>query len=174
MTCRILGVDPGSLTTGWGLIDGAGTQPTVIDSGILNFPRGLAFPARLARLQREFQRIVSDLRPDAAAVESPFQGVNARSALQLAHARGVILAVLAGQLDEVVEYTPATVKKALTGNGRADKQQVAAMVQRVLGLPEQKQSADLTDALSVAWCHATTRSFRGAVARAENGARSRR
>ncbi len=113
---------------------------------------GTGLAERLGWLHERFQEMVDRLQPDAAAVEATFHGASARSALHLAHARGVILAVLAQAGIPVAECAPATVKKAVTDNGRADKLQVRAMVCRQLGL-ETDQPDDLTDALAVALCH---------------------
>ena len=98
-------------------------------------------------------------------MESPFAGVNVRSALQLAHARGVILAALASAGLSVAEYTPATVKKSVTGNGRAEKTQVAGMVYRLLRVEVTRQAHDVTDALAVALCHLSSRGMAEAVRR---------
>lgn len=155
---RILGVDPGSVTTGWGLICGSSAQPELLDSGLIHL-RGSDFANRLAFLKRQFEDLVDRLHPDSSAVESPFHGANPRSALQLAHARGVILAGLAAAGVEVVEYTPATVKKSVTGNGRAAKSQVQTMVYKLLATSAHDTSNDLSDALAVALCHQASRGF---------------
>jgi crossover junction endodeoxyribonuclease RuvC len=105
----------------------------LLDAGVLRLGSTGKLQQRLWRLQTELDALLRRVRPTVAAVESPYQGTNARSALQLAHARGVILAVLAGSGTEVVEYTPASVKKAVTGNGRAPKEQVRSMVLGRLG-----------------------------------------
>lgn len=165
---RVLGVDPGSRVTGWGLLGGSAAQARLIEAGVLRLG-ARDFPGRLALLQDRLSELVSRLRPTVAAVEAPFHGASARSALQLAHARGVVLAVLAASGVEVVEYTPATVKKAMTGNGRADKEQVAGMVRRQLGGALPETSHDLSDALAVALCHLASAGFRGAVTRARRG-----
>ena len=162
---RVLGIDPGSQVTGWGLLGGTAVQPCLLEAGVLRLGAG-DFPQRLALLQERLAELVSRLRPTVAAVESPFHGASARSALQLAHARGVILAVLAGAGVEVVEYTPASVKKAVTGSGRADKRQVAAMVGQLLGAALPGSSHDLSDALALALCHLASAGHRTAVARA--------
>ncbi len=155
---RILGVDPGSITTGWGFIGGSPSSPELLESGVIHL-RGSDFASRLAVLRREFEALVERLHPDTSAVESPFHGANARSALQLAHARGVILAGLAAAGIEVAEYSPATVKKSVTGSGRADKTQVQTMVYRLLATQLRDKSNDLSDALAVALCHQASRSF---------------
>jgi crossover junction endodeoxyribonuclease RuvC len=154
---RILGVDPGSRITGWGLIGGTAARPSWLDAGIIRLGTETSdLAGRLSRLQRELELLVLRLQPTCSAVEAAYHGVNARSALHLAHSRGVVLAVLAGAGLEIQEYTPAAVKKAVTGNGRAPKEQVRTMVGHLLqrNLP---QAGDLSDALAVALCHATHR-----------------
>jgi crossover junction endodeoxyribonuclease RuvC len=165
---RVLGVDPGSLITGWGLLSGPATRPLVEDCGAIRLPRGQALAPRLALLHDELTRLIQRLEPDTAAVESPFHGKSPRAALQLAHARGVVLAALAQAGIEVAEYTPATVKQAITSNGRADKEQVRRMVVALLGQRLAEGPADLADALAVGLCHLQTGAFQRAVRRAES------
>ncbi len=165
---RILGVDPGSRITGWGLIGGTPSRARLLDGGIIRLGSSRdPLAERMLRLQRELEPLVASLKPTAAAVESPFHGKSARSALQLAHSRGVILAVLAGAGLQVAEYSPATVKKSVTGSGQADKDQVRVMVGRLLGDPAADRGHDLSDALAVALCHACSDGLRHAVERAE-------
>jgi len=143
-------------------------SPRLQDCGCIRLNGKLALATRLARLQDEFSRLVARLSPAAAAVESLFQGPSARSALQLAQARGVILAVLASAGVQVAEYTPTAVKKSVTGNGRAGKEQVKSMVCHLLGVQDSGQPHDISDAIAVALCHLTTTRFREAVEQAEN------
>jgi crossover junction endodeoxyribonuclease RuvC len=149
----ILGLDPGSLHTGYGLLDRRGSAVALIAAGRISCPRALAVPGRLADLAARAGELVALHRPDLAALETPFHGLNARSLIVLAEARGALLAVLAGRGVEIAEYSPAEVKSAVTGNGRADKQQVARMVRMLLG-PAAGSSLppDATDALAVALC----------------------
>ena len=168
---RILGVDPGSHLTGWGLLSGSARDPQVVECGVIRLSESLALADRLAALHREFEGLVRRLRPEEAAVEAPFHGANARSAFQLAHARGVVLAVLGAEAIAVAEYAPAAVKKAVTGSGRAEKVQVQAMVKRLLGPGAGTGPHDVADALAVALCHGATVGFRAAVARGAAGAR---
>ncbi len=164
---RVLGVDPGSRLTGWGLLEINGARSTLIDAGVLSVgDSSCPLPRRLGRLYRELLDLVERGRPQVAAVETPFHGVNSRDALRLAHARGVILAVLDHQQIELAEYAPAAVKKAVTGSGRASKEQVRAMVGRLLATSLADQSFDVTDALAVALCHAGQAGMQAAVARA--------
>ena len=128
----VLGIDPGSRITGWGIVAGPSARPRLVASGVIRLPPSLSFAARLHRLQQELAKVVERYAPVSAGVEAPFHGASARAALQLAHARGVALAVLAGAAVDVHEYSPATVKKSVTGRGRAEKDQVRHMVVRSL------------------------------------------
>lgn len=152
---RILGLDPGSLHTGYGLVEKQGSSLKVIEAGRISLPRDLAVPVRLARLAGELIGLVERCRPDLAVLETPFHGMNSRSLIVLAEARGVLLAGLAGRGIEIREYSPAEVKSAVTGNGRADKEQVARMVRLLLAVEKTKGDGwppDATDALALAIC----------------------
>ncbi len=169
---RVLGVDPGSICTGWGLVGGTAFEPALIECGVIRLPKRATFPERLHRLLAEFTDLVGRLAPTVAAVEAPFHGINARAALQLAHARGVVLAVLGAAGVPVTEYAPATVKMAVTGAGRADKGQVGAMVGRLLGGSwTNSGSTDESDALAVALCHLASLRHRAAIAHAPDARR---
>lgn len=169
---RVLGVDPGSLTTGWGVVTGTPARPRLLECGVIRLRARTGLAERLHQLQQAFEAVVRRLQPGDAAVEAPFHGPNARSALQLAHARGVVLAVLAGAGLDVAEYAPATVKQAITGAGNAHKEQVQAMVGRLLNTAI--ATADRADALAVALCHAATLRHRYAISRASRGSSDRR
>jgi crossover junction endodeoxyribonuclease RuvC len=172
---RVLGIDPGSRATGWGLVAGASGSPQLIDCGVIRLDAAEDLAERMATLHAELERLLGGLAPAVAAVESPFHGANARAALQLAHARGVALAVLALGGVTVVEYAPATVKAAVTGNGRATKDQVQRMVWRLLGQPVVREpSLDASDALAVAVCHASTMRATAAVTSAVDREQARR
>lgn len=147
----ILGLDPGSLHTGYGLVEKSGSAVKVVEAGRFSTPRDLALPARLAWLAGRLQELLGRFPPELAVLESPFHGMNARSLIVLAQARGALLATLAARGLEIREYTPAEVKAAVTGNGRADKEQVARMVRLLLGT-EERWPSDATDALAVALC----------------------
>lgn len=147
----ILGLDPGSLHTGYGLVEKSGSAVRVVEAGRFSTPRDLALPARLAWLAGRLQELLGRFPPELAVLESPFHGMNARSLIVLAQARGALLATLAARGLEIREYTPAEVKAAVTGNGRADKEQVARMVRLLLGT-EERWPSDATDALAVALC----------------------
>ena len=148
----ILGLDPGSLHTGYGLVDKRGTALAALDWGRISSPRRLPLPRRLADLTASLGELLDRRRPDLTVLETPFAGMNPRSLIVLAQARGALLACLAARSLEVVEYTPAEVKSAVTGNGRAEKGQVARMVQLMLRLDGEALAEDTSDALAVAIC----------------------
>ncbi len=152
---RILGLDPGSLHTGYGLIEKSGSALAVIEAGRFSCPQTLALPARLARLVACLTELLARARPELVVVESPFHGINSRSLIVLAQARGALLATVATCGVEIREYSPAEVKAAVTGSGRADKEQVARMVRLLLTVETRERLAsDATDALAMAICGA--------------------
>lgn len=154
---RILGIDPGSVSTGFGVIDYERGRLTLVDQGSINTRRGAELAERLAHIHEGLLAVIARTQPAEAAVETPFAGRNVQSLIQLAHARGVVLlAARTGRL-EVFEYAPRSVKSAVVGYGGAEKEQVAKMVRMLLpGCATLKMSADATDALAVAICHAHT------------------
>jgi crossover junction endodeoxyribonuclease RuvC len=151
---RILGIDPGSIRTGYGCVDTDGTRHRLVAAGALSMQAEAPLPDRLLEIHRGLARLMQDVRPDCVAVENLFHARNARSALVLGHARGVavLAAVEAGV--PVVEYTPAEIKRAVVGYGRAEKAQLGHMVKLLLGLETVPTPHDAADALAVAICHA--------------------
>ena len=150
---RIFGIDPGSDRTGYGCVDAEGSRHRIILSGAIRTSGAASFPEKLLIIHAGLVALLAECRPDCVAIENLFHAVNARSALKLGHARGVAMlaAVEAGL--PVVEYTPAEVKRAVVGYGRAEKQQVQQMVKLLLGLPALPTPHDAADALAVAICH---------------------
>ncbi len=151
MALRVLGIDPGSRATGWALVVAEGNRYRLEDAGVVRSASGDR-AAVLAGLHRRLLAVVAELRPDCAAVESSFSGLNPKSGIALAECRGVILAVLGGHDLEVSSYTPAQVKSAVVGHGRAEKQQIGYMVVRLLSL-DASPPADAADAMAVAITH---------------------
>lgn len=160
---RILGIDPGSRVTGYGLIDSDGRSSHYLASGCIRLGEG-ALPPRLGRIFAAVGELVAEYAPETLAVEQVFVAKNAASALTLGHARGaaIVACVQAGL--EVFEYTPRAVKLAVVGSGAADKAQVQHMIRMLLGLTKAPAS-DAADALAIALCHAHTHSTRGALLR---------
>ena len=151
---RILGIDPGTRYFGYGVIERvAAGRVRYIECGVLQPKRAGALAERLGEIARGLGEIIGELSPDVVAVEGVFHGVNARSALQLGHSRGVALAAAGTHALPVHEYAPATVKRAVAGNGQATKDQVQAMVRALCGL-KRAPTLDASDALAVAICHA--------------------
>ncbi len=149
----ILGLDPGLGTTGWGLIRAQGNRLTHVANGQLKTNSAEPLPARLANLASQLEALIADRPADAAAVEEVFVNKNPQSTLKLSHARGVVLMIAAKSGLEVGEYAARLVKKAVVGNGNAEKAQVHAMVQRLLpGVSI--AGPDAADALAVAITHA--------------------
>lgn len=154
---RILGIDPGSVTTGFGVVDYERGKLALVEQGAINTPRGAELADRLAIIHDALRVVIARTRPIAAAIETPFAGNNVKSLVQLAHARGVILlAARTAELD-VFEYSPRSVKSAVVGYGGAEKEQVAKMVRMLIpACASLKMSADASDALAIAICHAHT------------------
>jgi crossover junction endodeoxyribonuclease RuvC len=150
----ILGVDPGSVRTGYGAIATDGRRHRLLESGALAPPPGLELHEKLHFIHAGMAALVARLRPDVVAVEDIFHAANTRTALVLGHVRGVILLSAAEAGLPVHAFPPATVKVQITGFGRAQKAQVALMVARLLGLPGDGQAGDAADALAVALCRA--------------------
>lgn len=150
---RILGIDPGSRTTGYGIIDKQGASIGFVTCGTIRTGSGGNIPERLLEIYEGLQKIISLHGPDVAAVEDVFMAHNPRSALKLGHARGAaVLAVMCSGL-RVHDYSPRMVKQAVAGYGHADKTQVQHMVRALLDLSSEP-SSDAADALAVAICHA--------------------
>ncbi len=151
---RILGIDPGSVRTGYGCVDSDGSRCQMVCSGVVAMSARLSFPDRLLAIHGSLSKTLDEVRPDCVAVESLFHAVNARSAFALAHARGVIVLAATQAGVPIVEYAPAEVKRAVVGYGRAEKRQVQHMVRLLLGLADLPTPYDVADALAIAICHA--------------------
>jgi crossover junction endodeoxyribonuclease RuvC len=151
-TVRILGIDPGSTRTGYGVVERTGSVLSRVEAGVIR-PRAVSLAERLSAIHNELCRLIRRHQPDGVALEAVFTARNARSALVLGQARGAALAACGDAGLPTAEYAPSQVKSAVTGYGRADKAQVQQMVQRLLGLSERPQS-DAADAMAVAICHA--------------------
>ena len=153
----ILGVDPGSRRTGYGVVRTDGRRHVLVESGVLAPAARLELPERLRQIHVGMSGIIERLKPDVMAVEDIFHAANARSALVLGHVRGVLLLAGAQAGLPLMAFPPSTVKLQVTGSGAADKAQVAFMVTRLLGLAAEAKAGDATDALAVALCQAHLR-----------------
>ncbi|MBQ9144752.1 MAG: crossover junction endodeoxyribonuclease RuvC [Paludibacteraceae bacterium] len=151
----ILGVDPGTLFMGYALLQTIGSKVEILDFGVYDVHK---LDDQYARLQKEFfflQEIIDKYHPTVLAIESQFVDKNPQTMIKIVHAQGVAIAAALSKDVPVVEYSPMKVKMAITGNGHADKHQVAGMLQRFLHIPEERmpKKLDATDALGIAYCH---------------------
>lgn len=150
---RILGIDPGSSVTGYGVVERGAAGVTHCAHGTLRFSASRPHPERLAAIYDHIRQWIDETQPEVAAIEKIFVSANPRSALILGQARGAALAALSGAGVPIVEYTPQQLKSAVTGRGSAAKREVQAMVRRLLAL-ERTPAADAADALALAICQA--------------------
>ena len=150
---KIFGIDPGSERTGYGCIETAGSRQRLVICGSLAAPARATFPDKLMAIHAGLAALLARHRPDCVAVENIFYARNVRSALKLGHARGVALLAASEARVPVVEYSPAEIKRAIVGYGRAEKGQMQQMVKLLLGLAAPPSPHDAADALAVAICH---------------------
>ena len=151
---RILGIDPGLATMGWGVIESDGYKERLVQYGaVLTYPRD-TFPTRLACIQSGVRGLLTTFKPDEIAFEELFFSKNITTGIQVAGARGVALAACQDYTDKLYEYTPMQIKQAVVGYGRAEKSQVMDMVKRICALPAPPRPDDAADAVALALCHA--------------------
>lgn len=164
----VIGIDPGSVRTGWGVVKQEAGGFRLVDCGIIRTMAGAEggadFSARLARIYRELVECLRRTRPQEAAIEQVFQYKNVASALKLGQARGVAVAACASLEIPVSDLAPTLVKQTVVGTGRAEKEQVAFMVKRMLGLGHEELPLDTTDALGIAITHLVQRRFKARIA----------
>jgi crossover junction endodeoxyribonuclease RuvC len=150
---RVIGIDPGTAITGWGIIEGDDVNLKMVAGGVIITPAGTPLPSRLQTIYQELTAIIEQWQPETAALEELFFSKNAKTALTVGHGRGVAMLALANANLPIVEYKPLEVKQAITGHGGADKQQMQQMVKLLLSLDEIPRPDDAADALAVAICH---------------------
>lgn len=148
-----MGIDPGTAITGYGIVEESGQRLSALVSGVIRTAADQPTPIRLQAIHREIKELADEWQPDEAAVEELFFSRNVRTAMKVGQARGVAILALADAGLEVAEYTPLSIKQAVTGYGNADKSQMQEMVKMLLGLSEIPQPDDAADALAVAICH---------------------
>jgi crossover junction endodeoxyribonuclease RuvC len=150
---RILGIDPGTVVTGYGVIEGEDDEIALVDYGTLTGPEKLPISERLSLIYNQLMDIIGRHRPDVVAVEQPFVAKNARTALAIGRAQAIALLAAANRKIPAYEYTPAQVKQRVANYGASSKEQIQEMVRLQLGLAEIPQPNDAADALAVAICH---------------------
>lgn len=149
----ILGIDPGTQVFGYGIIKQEGQKITPIQMGVVKLDKFKEHPVRLAKIFEKVTMLIDQYLPDEMAIESPFLGKNIQIALKLGRAQGVSMAAAIARQIPIVEYAPRKIKQSVTGNGNASKEQVAAMVVRLLDIKTENYLLDATDALAVAITH---------------------
>ncbi len=157
---RIIGIDPGTAITGWGVVDSDGQDVEMVAYGTVKTPAGMPLPQRLQIIYRELAQIIEAWQPESSGIEELFFSKNAKTALAVGHGRGVAMLALANADLPISEYKPLEVKQAITGYGGADKRQIQQMVKLLLRLEDIPRPDDAADALAIAICHAHSARFR--------------
>lgn len=151
---RILGVDPGTIFTGYGIIDFESNELKYVSAGIIKIPTTKEMSPRLQIIYNELDKLIKQFRPDEFALETAFYGKNVQSALKIGYARGVsMLAAIHNEIP-MKEYSPREIKKSVVGNGASSKEQVQYMIKKLLAIRKTKMKFDESDALAAAICHA--------------------
>jgi crossover junction endodeoxyribonuclease RuvC len=156
---RVLGIDPSLHSTGFGIIEDKGGRLAPVAYGVIKPTAKLPLHLKLAEIKTELETIIRSYGPAEAAVENPFFAQNMKTALLLGQVRGAVLVAVAGTGCALAEYSALEIKKAVTGYGQADKEQVLTMVQALLGLEDDRIPHDASDALATAICHLNTRLY---------------
>ena len=151
---RILGIDPGIATVGFGVIESERGRQKYIRCGVITTPPGIPLSERLDQIYTDLEELVKAFKPDAVAIEELFFNTNSTTGIAVAHGRGVILLALRRSGVPIYEYTPLQVKQAVVGYGRAEKRQVIDMVKRILNMKNAPKPDDAADAVAIALCHA--------------------
>jgi crossover junction endodeoxyribonuclease RuvC len=150
---RVLGIDPGSETTGWGVIEGEARRYRLVEYGAIKAPPRERFSSRLLKISDGIEAVIERLKPDVCSVEEAFYATNVKVALKLGQVRGVILLAAERARVEIAEYSPRLVKQTVVGYGNAEKHQVQEMVRVLLSLKVVPEPHDAADALAIAICH---------------------
>ena len=150
---RVLGIDPGSETLGWGVVEGSGNKYSLVEFGVVKSNPRQPFSKRLAKIYAEVDEVVTRLQPDALSIEEAFYSINVNVAMKLGQVRGVMLLLAEQRGLSIAEYAPRLIKKTVVGYGNAEKQQVGEMVRILLGLKAVPTPHDAADALAIAICH---------------------
>ena len=163
---RVLGIDPGSQTTGWGIVEGDGRKYSLIDFGSIRAPSSLKFSTRLLKMCSGLEDVIAKHRPEACALEDAFLATNVKVSMKLGQVRGVVLLVAERAALEIHEYSPRLIKQTVVGYGNAEKHQVQEMVRLLLSLKTIPAPHDAADALAVAICHFHHSTFAQKIAKA--------
>lgn len=150
---KVLGIDPGSETLGWGIVEGSGNKYSLVALGAVRSNPKHAFSKRLVKIYSEIDEVVKEHSPDALAIEEAFYSINVNVAMKLGQVRGIMLLLAEQRGLSIAEYAPRLIKKTVVGYGNAEKHQVGEMIRILLGLRKAPEPHDVSDALAVAICH---------------------
>jgi len=156
---RVLGIDPSIQSTGFGIIEYSENTYTVLNSGVIKPGSRQLFHQKINEIKSRLEDIIRTYKPDEVAIENPFYAQNIKTAITLGQVRGAALVAVASHDCSLYEYSPLEIKKAVTGYGQADKNQVRTMVKTLLNIKDRKLEIDASDALATAFCHINTRIF---------------
>lgn len=168
---RVLGIDPSIRSTGFGIIEYSQNNYTVLDYGTIRPSGRLLFHHKINEIKNQIEKLISTHNPDEVAIENPFYAQNIKTAITLGQVRGATLVAVASHDCSLFEYSPLEIKKAVTGYGQADKNQVKTMVKALLHIEDEKIETDASDALAAAICHLNSRIFQAKLneSRAKEG-----
>jgi crossover junction endodeoxyribonuclease RuvC len=156
---RVLGIDPSIQSTGFGIIEYSNNSYTVLSSGVIKPSRKKLFHHKINEIRSRIEEIIKTFEPEEVAIENPFYAQNIKTAIALGQVRGATLVAVASHDCSLHEYSPLEIKKAVTGYGQADKNQVRTMVKTLLNIKNSKLETDASDALATAFCHLNVRLF---------------
>jgi crossover junction endodeoxyribonuclease RuvC len=171
---RILGIDPGSETLGWGVVDGNSAKYELVDFGTIRSSPRVQFSKRLLKIADGVEKLIAEFQPDALSIEEAFFAVNVNVALKLGQVRGAVLVVAERAGLEIAEYAPRLIKQTVVGYGNAEKHQVQEMVRLLLKLKKAPEPHDAADALAVAICHFHHAAMQSKINKATAGKKSKR
>jgi len=164
---RVLGIDPSIQSTGFGIIEYSNNAYTVINCGVIKPSSRKLFHHRINEIKSRLDELIAEFEPDEVAIENPFYAQNIKTAITLGQVRGATLVAVASHNCSLYEYSPLEIKKAVTGYGQADKNQVRMMVQTLLDIKDKKLETDASDALATAYCHLNSRIFHQKIKESE-------
>lgn len=160
---RVLGIDPSLQSTGFGIIEYSNNTYSVLSSGVIKPSRKKLFHHKINEIRSRLEELIKTYEPEEVAIENPFYAQNIKTAIALGQVRGATLVAVASHDCSLHEYSPLEIKKAVTGYGQADKNQVREMVKTLLNIPGEKLETDASDALAAAFCHLNSRIFRDKI-----------
>jgi crossover junction endodeoxyribonuclease RuvC len=164
---RVLGIDPSIQSTGFGIIEFSNNTYKVINCGVIKPSRRMLFHHKINEIRSRLDDLIAEFEPDEVAIENPFYAQNIKTAITLGQVRGASLVAVASHNCSLYEYSPLEIKKAVTGYGQADKNQVRMMVQTLLNIKGKKLETDASDALATAFCHLNSRIFKQKIKESE-------